>query len=129
MASANGVADRIEVLGYCTPARLASVLTDRAFIISDCEGYERVLFGNGAPGALRTSTILVEIHEELSPGVEAAIRASFGPSHIIERRSSIEAPPRTVPPGLDFLSSGEISQAMHEVRPPQAWLLLAPREG
>ena len=128
MAVANGIVGSVDVLGYCTPTRLGSVLTERTLIVSDCEGYERVLFGEGATAGLRSATMIVELHEELSPGVGAAIRASLAKSHFIDETLSVNAAPRSVPTDLDFLTLSEIRQATHEVRPPQTWLLLRPRD-
>lgn len=127
MARANGVDSVVDVQGYCTPSRLEAVLAKRSLVISDCEGYERVLFADQAPHALDGATLIVEIHEELSPGVERAIRSRFARSHSIEMVNSLQAVPRTAPQPTGALTAADIERALAEVRPPQQWLLAQPR--
>ena len=42
-------------------------------MISDCEGFEReLLFGGTVRSALDSSTLIVEVHDNLTPGAGAA---------------------------------------------------------
>ena len=127
MARANGVDGKVRIEGFCNPERLASLLNRPTLVISDCEGYEHVLFGRTPIPSLESSTLIIELHEELSPGVSAAITRVLERSHTIEYTSTLSAPERAVPPGLGFLQPDDVQRAIHEARPPQVWLLAHPR--
>jgi methylase of polypeptide subunit release factors len=43
MAEANGVEDRMRIEGECTHERLSALDQGRVFLLSDCEGYEKIL--------------------------------------------------------------------------------------
>jgi hypothetical protein len=97
-----------------------------AFVLSDCEGYEAVLFADAGIPALRTATIVIEIHEQFSPGVEAAIESAFARTHSIQR-----IPVRLdniLPAELEHFSSHEKALATNEFRTAQqSWLYLIPK--
>jgi hypothetical protein len=124
MIAANQV-DRASVQGFCSPRWLQKHLRDRALIISDCEGYEGELLCSLAIPALATATLVIELHEELSPGVSARIRSHFAKTHAV---SSVSARPSTPLPDLHLasLSQTELQRTSSEIRSQQEWLLLTP---
>lgn len=126
MARANGAAN-VSVKGFCTPELLAGVLGPDTLIVSDCEGYEGALLCALEPAAAARTTMVIELHENLSPGVTARIEAHFSTTHEARRTASRAA--TEIPPGIAVpsLTGEELQRAASEVRPPQEWLLLTPR--
>lgn len=127
VAKANGVEASVRVSGFCSPSRLGSLLTDRALIISDCEGYERELFAPAIP-QLDAATLLIEVHEAAAPGAGALLRQRFSATHEVSAVSAEAAPVRTTSLDLGFLSADEAQKALTEIRLPQEWLLFSPRK-
>ena len=64
LATLNSVRDRLLIEGLCTPDDLNSALAkfQRPFLISDCEGAEFELLDPVAVPALKSTTMLVEVH-------------------------------------------------------------------
>lgn len=125
MVAANATRN-VEVKGFCTAEWLAQHTQDGAFIISDCEGYEGVLFGPDTIPRLGSTTFIIETHDCFVPGVSDQLKTAFEKTHTLQifgheakRRGS------TLP--LDFLSKPEQQLAVQEVRPPQVWLLGTPK--
>lgn len=85
LAKANGVADRIELLGHCSPRDLSRVLpaTD-AFILCDVEGDEETLLDPAAAPTLQNAEIVVEIHEFVARGIGDRVRDRFKATHKID---------------------------------------------
>jgi len=50
-------------------------------VLSDCEGCEGILLNTDVVETLQTSTCLIELHEEQSPGVTNRLRTRFSSSH------------------------------------------------
>ena len=114
---------RIEPL--CDVRWLHRHLMPNSFILSDCEGYEAQLFCDGDIRALSSATLLIELHEQQSPGVTAAIERTFARSHSASRVQSM--PEHSVQQSaMGSLSSDEMTSLSREIRGPQTWLLLRP---
>lgn len=125
MAQANG-AGNLRVEGFCTAGWLRAHLRPHAFIISDCEGYERELFCTSNVPQLATATMLIETHDAFVPGVRAAIVARFERTHLVEHvQSRAETPRPTL--RVASLSAEELARVSQEVRPEQSWVLLTPK--
>jgi hypothetical protein len=123
MIVANDV--QVEVQGFCSPDWLQGHLPDGSFIFSDCEGYEAALFGSGEVRNLQSATMLIEIHEELCPGVTELLRGKFARSHQITIIPARADRLETVPE-LAQLSEIEREMAVNEYRPvDQAWMFLS----
>lgn len=125
MAVANGVPN-VVVRGFCSTPWLLTELRESAFIISDCEGYEGELLASVPIPQLSSATMLIELHEEMRPGVTEQIRARFEASHDIlavgqGRRESTQ--------DLGFLTEKQRHLATHEVRGAQSWILCTPKAG
>lgn len=126
MASGNHV-DNVMLKSHCTPDRLRESLGRRSFILSDCEGYEDELFSKVDPSQMASATILIELHEELSPGVTSRIEQRFAETHVASKVDSM--PARGLPSNVQIrsLSAEEVRYASKEIRPRQEWLFLRPK--
>lgn len=127
MAAANRTSN-VEVKCYCTSDWLAGHVQGATFIISDCEGYEAVLFCPDTIPALRTATLIIETHDCFVPGVSDRLRTAFRETHVV-RVYGNEACRRAPPRSLEFLPEPERQLAVQEARPPQSWLLCLPKAG
>ncbi|MSU37312.1 MAG: hypothetical protein EXS36_19890 [Pedosphaera sp.] len=127
MAVANNTKN-IDVKGFCTPDWIAENTAQDAFIISDCEGYEDVLFRHSTVSRLKSATLIIETHDCFAPGVCERLRKVFGGTHTV-RKFNEESPRLLTNRRLDFLLESEVRLAIQEVRPPQTWLLCLPNTG
>jgi hypothetical protein len=117
---------KVEVRGHCSRDVLQELAGPGTFIISDCEGYEDVLFGGPASPHLAGATLLIESHDPLAPGVEERITQAFSGSHEVESTADDGTPPRS-PVDLSWLEPDEAARAVNEFRTVQRWLFLTPR--
>jgi ribosomal protein L11 methylase PrmA len=124
MVAENNVAN-VSVRQACSPAWLREHLCTGALLISDCEGYERELLCGSKVPALDTATIIVELHENLAPGVSSAIVSRFSSTHTMEK---VESRTTTALPLMPphSLRDDELMRVSTEVRPNQAWIFLRP---
>ncbi|MGH7668985.1 MAG: hypothetical protein ACRENQ_05780 [Gemmatimonadaceae bacterium] len=125
MAAANAT-PQVRTTRRMTAERLASMLPEDALVVSDCEGYERTLFCGKRIPALRSATMVIEVHDAVAPGVGKAIAYRFSASHDVQRIASETSPP--VPTAdLEFLDDRQRRLAVNELRLSQDWLVLRPR--
>ena len=115
----------VSVAAYCSPQWLDRHLRPGSLVISDCEGFERELFSEARTPALDSSTLIVEVHDNLTPGAGAALRERFARTHDVSVITEAELVTPDV--NLEFLSPEEARAAAREIRGPQEWLLLTPR--
>lgn len=97
LASLNGVADRVEVLGLCRDGDLCRVVQPgkKTLVICDVEGHEADVLAC-LPSAHPTADVLVEIHEFARPGVSDEVRRLFAGRQIdtfIQTRRPAHADP------------------------------------
>jgi hypothetical protein len=127
IAERNGVRDRVEIEGACDLAALRAGLEPGTLIFCDVDGAERELLDPAAIPELTTCTLIVELHDQLVPGVSALVRERFAATHEIE---AIPAQERFVG---DFPELGDIplvtrQLAISEFRDhPSDWLAMTPR--
>lgn len=128
MAGLNGVSN-VEIRRYCSPEWIAHNLSEGAFVLSDCEGFEGELFCSVPIPNLPTATLIIETHDEMMPGVSERLRGRLGPTHCVtEVTSGLHL--RVSPVDLSFLDEREQSLATMEVRGgKQVWLLCLPKVG
>ena len=127
MAALNGVADRVAIGELCTRATLATLPEDGVALLSDCEGYERVLLDPDATPRLRGWTILVELHEFLDPEIAGTIAGRFEPTHDVELVEGAQHDGAQVPE-LAFLEEPTRRRLLSERRPARMrWAVLRPR--
>ncbi len=127
MAAANGTAN-VEVRAFCDPDFAGEDIQEAALIISDCEGYEAVLFGPRLMPRLRSATLVIETHDAFVPGVSDKLRAALAETHSV-RVCGNDGTRRSTTRSLDFLTEPERQLAVQEVRLPQLWLLCLPKTG
>lgn len=126
----NGSPGRLEQRGRCDPAALRSALrgADRPVVVCDVDGYEDALIDPARVPELQRATILVEVHDPLSPGVAGRLMERFAATH--EIRVANESP-RTIdlrPAGCP-LSDAEFLDAAREFRGDVTglWYFMHPR--
>jgi hypothetical protein len=118
MASLNSVADHIVVRGFCGRHHLKSLAGQRALVLSDCEGYERVLFDRETIPYLARTDLIIETHGDQT---EQLLTARFRESHRVDVYRSTSREGRRFPE-LSFLTVERADRAVSEERPPQSWL-------
>ncbi len=128
LAAANGVQDRVVLGGMCTPQTLQAAFPERGVaLLSDCEGYERVLLDPAAAPVLAGWHILVELHEFLDPDITQAIVARFAPTHDVEVIPG-RARDGAAVPELGAFRPAERAALLDEHRPAaMRWAALRPR--
>lgn len=94
-AQRNGVADRIDVRGFCQTRDLDATLQGcrRPLVVMDIEGGEMELGDLDQVSALSRADVLVELHDFVHPHCGELIRQRFQGTHRIEE---IQAKPRTL---------------------------------
>jgi hypothetical protein len=127
LAQINGVQERVRVRAACEPGVLAEYPERGVALLSDCEGYERVLLDPQAAPRLRGWPILVELHEFLDQTITETLRERFRESHQIE---IIEGEGRELDGRTELAFAGAARRAavLGERRPgPMRWAHLRPR--
>lgn len=125
MAAANGT-HTVTVLGYCDPGWMSRHLASGALVVSDCEGFEDVLFPRGRLEPFRDATLIIETHEDAVRGVTARLRDDFSSTHAVTVIDE-HAPRRGANLSLGFLTPEQQTQAISEIRPAGSWLFAVPR--
>jgi hypothetical protein len=133
MARKNGVTDRILIKGRCEPSHLRECLESMGspLLICDVEGYEAKLLDPERVPEFRQAHILVELHDNLCPGVNQLVRSRFHHTHYIQE---ISQEPRTASefPFRNFytflIPDRFLLNALREWRPePMTWFWMRPR--
>lgn len=95
-ASLNGVP--LTVRGTCAPEELAALARSepRLAVVLDCEGFERELL-LATPDAFRTTSVLVECHDTIHPGITDRIAQAFAQSHTVTRLVQGARNPHAIP--------------------------------
>jgi len=120
----NGVSDRVEVIGRCSPESMTRILSDggRSLLLLDCEGAEIDVLRPELIPLLRSADILVECHDFFDRRLTDTLWERFSPTHFIERVEERERDPGQFP-FLKNFSSLERALAVCEFRPePMHWL-------
>ena len=116
MATVNQVADRLTYHRACTPEFLESFdFSGLCLIISDCEGYEQDLFTPHVVEQLTKCDLIIEVHEDLRPGVTAALTSVFQKSHQVRLIPGIGRNPAKYPE-LEPFSVTEKQLILYELR-------------
>lgn len=82
-ADLNGVGRQVEPVGGMSVEELDACLAraERPAVFIDCEGCEAELLDPTRVPGLALAAILVEVHEDLVPGITELLRARLEPSH------------------------------------------------
>jgi precorrin-6B methylase 2 len=87
----NRVEERVHIKGLCDPSVLRSLpLGNRALIISDCEGYEKLLFDRSMAEFLRQHDLIVEVHDFIDIEISTKLRDAFAETHQICSVTSVD---------------------------------------
>lgn len=119
MAELNGVAGSVSVGGRFSLSALRHIPHSRALVLIDIEGGEGALLSRGMAKELQTCTVVVEVHEFMAPGTQAALDESFRETHR-EPRIYRQSPPQE-PPEIANWTAPERERALHEFRPSELW--------
>lgn len=129
LAALNGVADRVNVRGFCGPSDVTAC-DERALVICDCEGYEAELFTPETVSRLAESWVLIEAHEVARPGIIQRLTSAFAGTHDTQR---FDSTPRTIAdfpfrgPGVLWLPAHYREWAVSEHRSDgHTWLWFTP---
>lgn len=134
MAVLNNVTNRVEIRGKCEAADLENIIGNAhaPVLICDTEGYEEKLLDPIAVPALARTTILVELHDFIIPGITEILEKRFSETHRIKHiwqqpRSRDQFPWRTF--GTALLPISYLDWSVSEWRPVRmAWLWMEPHE-
>jgi hypothetical protein len=128
LAQLNGMVDRVRVLGACEPSSLNAFPERGVALLSDCEGYERILLQPAAAPRLSGWPVLVELHEFMDDSITDTIFARFRDSHEIEIIEGEGREEEARLPELAFMSWRQRSAVLGERRPGHMrWAYLQPR--
>lgn len=126
MCASNGLDKRVQIMGECTPSWLQNNLHSESLIFCDCEGGELGLLQPTEAPILKTTTIIIELHDNLCPGLSAQLLPRFSESHHLEliSQASTRDTSRFANCGL---SKDELNAAVREYRSGvQQWAVLEP---
>lgn len=126
LAAINGVQDRVKIAGECTPQTLAAISAQRVALLSDCEGYEKILLDPEIAPNLRTFSIIVERHDIIDPTISATLQERFGETHEIEVVDYVP-PEGTGIPELEWMTPEQVRLVLDERPMPMSWAMLRPR--
>ena len=132
MADLNGVSERVITGAFCDAKTLMSLpLTEKALIVSDCEGYEKELFSKETLPSLAQHELLIEVHDFIDIEISSYLQELFKESHYIEVYSSIDDIKKAQQyeyEELEGFSLEERRQILREGRPAiMEWFYLRPR--
>jgi len=84
LARVNDVEAQVSILGFCDSWALSkAVRFKNTLLIMDVEGFEAELLNPAIVPELKSTEILVELHEYLAPGLGDLLRQRFSESHKI----------------------------------------------
>lgn len=127
VAAENGVADRVQVVGACTPADVARLAGTGTLFVVDCEGCEVDLLDPAVAPGLADADVLVELHDFARPHAARILCARFEPTHLIEL---VDTRPRdpSQHAALAVLDPADRGPAIDEGRPgPMQWAVCRSR--
>jgi hypothetical protein len=127
-AAAAGVENRVRIGKRFTVSALAALPARRALVLCDIEGGEVELLDSGAAAALRSSVVVVEVHEDERPGAGERLTQAFAGTH---DAVTVRQQPRCgVPAALAEWTSDERARALSEFRGSELhWIVFEPRAG
>lgn len=127
LAAHNGVDQRVVVGELCTPETLAGLAQEKVALLSDCEGYEKVLLDPAIAPSLRRCSLIVEQHDNVDPTISATLRERFRDTHEVEVIDFAPADDAASLPELSWMSEREIRLVLDERPAGITWALFRPR--
>lgn len=87
----NEIGERLHIGGLCDEAVFRSIpLGGKALIISDCEGYERLLFTPEIAELLTPHDLIVETHDFINIEISPTLREVFAKTHQVQSINSVD---------------------------------------
>jgi hypothetical protein len=127
LAALNEATERVVIEGECTPHSLNDHPESGVALLSDCEGYERILLDPVIAPRLAGWRILVELHEFLDVGITETLRGRFAQTHEIEVIEGVERD-ATAYDELAAIDDRTRRALLSENRPgAMRWMSLTPR--
>ena len=123
LGAINGV--QVDIRGQATAQTLADLPLHDAMLLCDIEGAEAEVLD---PSPLATCTVIVELHEQVSPGVTDLLLRRFSDTHHGEIVRSAPRDPRGFPQ-LSVLTPTQQALALDEHRGDMAWARFTPQRG
>lgn len=80
----------VKIVGAITADNLISYDLENAFIICDCEGYEKQLFNTQVLPYLRNTYLIIETHDFIDPSISIYLEKLFSDTHHIKVVASID---------------------------------------
>ena len=132
LAKRNNVEDRITLRSTLTPEKLKDFkFTGKNLIISDCEGYEKVLFNTSNLSNLSQSDILIEVHDFNDIEISTYLKNLLSKTHNIESIYSLDDIQKAIKfnyPETNHLSLHSKRKILGEGRASiMEWLLCTPK--
>jgi len=128
-ATLNGCSN-VTVTGTIDPAALTKFELKDAFILCDCEGYEKELFTPSVLPALKHTKLIIETHDFIDPSICEYLESLFRETHSITVVSSTDDLLKAKYyhyPELGSLTKKEKLEVVAEYRPSiMEWLILQP---
>jgi len=117
IAEANGLLDRIEILGRCDAVGLRRTLAaaGKSLLVCDVEGAELDLLDPATVPELAMADILVEVHDGRHPGVGQTLRERFQATHEVSSVSPARRVAADLPDAV-VLERSVAEQVMDECR-------------
>ncbi len=130
-AELNGLRERVDQRGICTPEELDRVLGGfaRPLVFCDCEGFEDVALDPAKVKNIVKAMIMVEVHDGpgFAPGVSQRLLDRFRTTHDIVIVKSRARTPADKPKGCP-MSDTDFLEAVREVRGLEGlWYVMTPK--
>ena len=131
LVKANGLQGRVHIGGLCDKAVLRKIdLGEKALILSDCEGYEGVLFTAEIAALLAKHDLIIETHDFIDINISSILREAFRETHevrSIRSTDDIQKAHTYRYPQLDKYDIDTRRLVLGERRPAiMEWLVMAP---
>lgn len=95
MAKENNIDKNITYRNFCSNETLKNfTFKNRAFIISDCEGYEMNLFDQANISNLTKCDVLIEMHDFINPKISPYLKDLFSKTHKVKIVKSKQRDPK-----------------------------------
>jgi precorrin-6B methylase 2 len=130
-AALNGVAERVVVMGACSPEILAQLVREHpaALLVIDCEGYEMALIDGATLALLGHASLIVECHDFVDPAITSTLTARLAATHVVKVVAEGARDPNQIEP-LRALPSLDRWLVVLENRPAtMSWIVASPRPG
>jgi hypothetical protein len=128
MSRLNNVEKRVVLKGECDIEALSYEISNNALIVCDCEGYEDIVLDPERIPDLKSCHLIVELHDDIVPGVCDRITRRFRDTHNIEIIKQRKRKVSEHPEVLILAKAEDRPQVINEERPNcNFWAVLIPK--